>query len=617
MTQFPIKGLLLTLLLSLASFCSQAQKQKLVLENPITAEYLKQNLSKQHPRLILTPAIEKNLKAKLKSDPLVANYYSFLKAEAEGILKEPLVKRELEGFRLLFVSREMMRRMSVLSLVYRIDKDKRMLKRIDEELNAVCNFIDWNPIHFLDVAEMSFAVAMAVDWTGDVLPKKTVQLAKKSLIEKAILPSYNVNGERMFWLKGNNNWNTICHSGMIIASLTIAEDNYDLAAKTISRALNDITGSLEAYAPDGVYPEGPSYWEYGTSYGVVASEVLTTALGKDFGLSTSPGFMNSAAFRLLTLSPQGQFFNFSDSQELPNGRGSVLLSWFAAKTGDSNYLDKEFFQNPGETKGGMMGPGLIWLSQYSPKTKGDLPKQWFGDGINPIAIVRGESNDFFLAAKGGLAQLSHGNIDAGSFVFDLDGVRWSIDPGNQQYYLLNKIGFPLSDMSQNSPRWSLMTKGNVTHSTISVNDERFNVKGRAVITNFTKGQNPKIEIDMTPPLEGQLKSLKRTFTKESDRSLIITDEFETLESTKYLRWAMMTTAEIQTTANGAILSQDGKKLKLSIQSPSNLQVSVTSFDPPPLEIDKTIPNLKRVEILIPAYTVKDGKGKLEVRFSGE
>ena len=41
------------------------------LENPITADYIKKNLSKKHPRLILTPEIEKDLKKKLKSDPLV------------------------------------------------------------------------------------------------------------------------------------------------------------------------------------------------------------------------------------------------------------------------------------------------------------------------------------------------------------------------------------------------------------------------------------------------------------------------------------------------------------------------------------------------------------------
>jgi hypothetical protein len=55
---------------------------------------------------------------------------------------QPFIKRKLEGFHLLFMAREMMRRMSILSLVHRIDGDERILKRIDEEVNAACNFVD-------------------------------------------------------------------------------------------------------------------------------------------------------------------------------------------------------------------------------------------------------------------------------------------------------------------------------------------------------------------------------------------------------------------------------------------------------------------------------------------
>ena len=80
--------------------------------------------------------------------------------------------------------------MNILSMVYRIEKDPVILKRIDDEVKAVCNFSDWNPSHYLDVAEMSLAVAIAIDWVGDALPKATVGLAITSLIEKGIKPSY-------------------------------------------------------------------------------------------------------------------------------------------------------------------------------------------------------------------------------------------------------------------------------------------------------------------------------------------------------------------------------------------------------------------------------------------
>src|SRR3546814_105549 len=96
------------------------------LENPITVKYLRANLKKSSPRLVLTPALEKKLKAKLKSDPVVKNYYAAMKRNAADILKAPLLTRKMEGRRLLGTSREMLYRMNVLGMIYRIEKDASM-----------------------------------------------------------------------------------------------------------------------------------------------------------------------------------------------------------------------------------------------------------------------------------------------------------------------------------------------------------------------------------------------------------------------------------------------------------------------------------------------------------
>jgi hypothetical protein len=79
----------------------------------------------------------------------------------------------------------------------------------------------------------------------------------------------------------------------------------------------------------------------------------------------------------------------------------------------------------------------------------------------------------------------------------------------------------------------------------------------------------------------------------------------------------MTQAEVQPTKTGAVLKQDGKNLNLEILSHPGLSVSVIALDPPPLPIDKTIENLKRIEIRIPAWMVENGKMNLKVRLSGE
>lgn len=64
--------------------------------------------------------------------------------------------------------------MNMLGMVYRMEKDPAVLVRINDELKAVCNFIDWNPSHYLDVEEMAMAVALGIDWTVGDLPESTV-----------------------------------------------------------------------------------------------------------------------------------------------------------------------------------------------------------------------------------------------------------------------------------------------------------------------------------------------------------------------------------------------------------------------------------------------------------
>jgi hypothetical protein len=589
------------------------------LENPFTVQYLKTNLKKTTPRLMLTAAIESNLKSKIKSDPVVKNYYAAMRLNTKEILTKPLLTRNVIGRRLLATSREMLYRMTVLSMVYRIDKDPVVLKRINDELTAVCNFSDWHPSHFLDVAELSLAVAIAVDWTGDYLPKPVLELAKTSLIEKGIKPSFEKGNYS--WVAGTNNWNQVCNGGMIAASIAVAEKDPELAAKTISRSLDGMPNALKQYAPDGIYPEGATYWEYGTSFSVTTSSILESAFGTDFGIASYPAFLKSADFRLLSVAPSGWYFNFADCGDKVGSGGDIVLAWFAKQTGNPAYYENEKFLLSAESPGKLprlAGPGLVWLSQFAPKDQTTLPLNWKGDGSNPIVIFRGGKDDpgnLYFGGKGGRANLSHGNMDAGSFILELNGVRWVIDPGVQDYNSLEQAGFDLWGMGQSSARWTLLTKGNPGHSTLTVDNSLFAVSGSAPVIEFNENPVPRATVDMTQVFAGHLKNALRKFTKDTNHSVTIEDQVVLTDSTKLLTWAIMTNAEVTQTPEGAVLMQDGKKLNLKILSPLNVRVSVIMMDPPPLKLDKKIDNLKRVEIRIPAYLFADGKGTIKVRLS--
>ena len=602
---------------------SGQEKEIPKLNNPISTEYLKKNLLKSQPRLVLNATIEKELRMKLKTDPVVQNLYKTIQQNAAEIQKKQLLERKLEGRRLLGVSREMLSRINSLAMVYRIEKDSKILARINEEVLAVCNFTDWNPSHYLDVAEMSMAVALALDWTAGKLPKSTIELAKTALIEKGIKPSWPENGNVPSWAYGHNNWNQVCNGGMIAVSIAIAEKNPELAAKTISRALDGMVQALIQYSPDGVYPEGSTYWGYGTSFSLVTAAMLESAFGTDFGIADYPAFKQSAVFRYLMNTPSGWYFNYADCGDKRSESGDIILAWFATKTGNKEFFEKERFLNSSndtDELSRLAGAGLVWVSQYVEKKDEKMPTAWKGDGSNPIVVFKGEEGDphrYYFGGKGGRATTSHGNMDAGSFIFELNGVRWGIDPGNQNYNTLEQTGFDLWGSCQTCQRWTLLTKSNFGHSTVTVNDSLFFNNGTATLENFKNGSNPEATFDMTAVYGDKIKSAKRKFLKNSPTSVVIEDNWVTNQNTKLITWQMMTTADVEIVKGGAVLKQDGKTLKLENLTHPELQLSVVSMYPAPLELDRQIEGLKRIEIRVPAWTLKNGKGTLKVRLSGE
>lgn len=613
---------MLCLILFATTFVSADENEPKKLDNPITVQYLKKNLRKSQPRLVLNSKIEKNLKKKLKSDPVVQNMYEAVQLNAEAIFDKPLLTRNVVGRRLLGTSREMLYRINMLGIVYRMENDQKFLNRINEEVIAVCGFSDWNPSHFLDVAEMSMAVAFALDWTAGKLPASTIELAKKAIIEKGLKPSWPASGINPGWSYGTNNWNQVCNGGMIAASIAIAEVDPELAAKTIHRALDGIPHSLVEYGPDGVYPEGSTYWSYGTSFSVVTAAMCESAFGTDFGHLEYPAFKESAVFRSLANAPSGWYYNFADCGDKRGENGDVTLAWFAAKTGNKTFFEKERFLRPAADMGKLRrldGAGLVWLAQYEETGEVKVPAEWKGEGANPVVFFTGGEDDphkYYFGGKGGRGMVNHGNMDGGSFIFELNGVRWVIDPGNQSYHELETTGFDLWGRCQECERWTLLTKNNYGHSTITINDELHRTEGLVTLSDFKTGEKPSASFDMSATLGGLVSSASRVFTKDSPNSLVIEDNMELSDSTKLITWQLLTQADIEIVEGGAILKQDGKELKLENLSHPQLDISIVSLYPAPLELDRQIEGLKRLEIRIPAWTIENEECNIKIRLSG-
>lgn len=195
-------------------------------------------------------------------------------------------------------------------MAYHLTRERRFAERAAREMCAVSDFSDWNPSHFLDVAEMTLALAVGYDWLYDMLDDEQRLKIRSAIIEKGIKPSFS---GRHWWITGKNNWNQVCHAGMVAGALAVADSEPELAEKTILRAIRNLPRSMKAsFSPNGAYPEGPTYWGYGTEFTVVLLALLEGAFGQDFGLSEIPGFSVTGDFVIASTAPTGELFNYAD-----------------------------------------------------------------------------------------------------------------------------------------------------------------------------------------------------------------------------------------------------------------------------------------------------------------
>lgn len=538
---------------------------------------------KQHPRLFITNKQITEIKTKIESQQPLKTFYQAMLAKADGILQKPPVKRIKTGRRLLAVSRLCLDRVVHLSAAYRFTGKKTYLKRAEKEMLAAAAFSDWNPSHFLDVAEMTAALAIGYDWLYDGLAKESRQKIRLAILEKGLRPSLENNS----WVNRLNNWNQVCNGGITLGALAIMEHQPRLAKKLVHRAVNGIQVVMKQYEPDGAYTEGPGYWAYGTTYNVVFLEALESVLGTDFNLSQAPGFTRTGSYQLHVTAPTGLYFNYPDSGLKAGFLPAVF--WFAHKYDQPTLAWNQYQlwkdlseQEPSKLVQGRFSPlALLWYS-----SRQAVPKQlsWMGRGSNPVAMFRNSWTDpqaAYLAIKGGSPGVNHGHMDVGSFVIDSQALRWASDLGAESYHKIESLGMDLWSRSQDAERWKIFRYNNFSHNTLVVNGRHQRVNGSAPIIRYSDKQPfPHVVFDMSDVYEGQLAQALRGAALLDNGQVIIQDQFSSAEKPATVRWAMVTTADIFIeSSNTALLKQKAKAVRLTVLTDEDIKLRTYSTGP--------------------------------------
>ena len=527
--------------------------------------------AKPHPRLFTDAAGFESLKARLGREELLTAGAEFVRACADSLLKVMPVERVKTGRRLLGVSRMALYRINTLALAYRLYGNRAHLDRAIAELRAVCAFSDWNPSHFLDVAEMTLAVATGYDWLYEYMDDATRREIAAGLRRYGLDASRIPHG----WMRSRSNWGQVCHAGILSGALALAEENPAETALFVQRCLDGLPISMAALAPNGNYPEGPGYWNYGVEFNVVAMALLEGTLGSDFGLASLPGFKETGAYPDLVTGPSGKTFNYADGSD--RRTPSMATWWFARRFNRPAvlaYYEVEAFRraatvrdiDPQRSGNRLLPYALLWMRPVPEGLKPDAPLVWDAQGPVPITIQRSTWDDakaLFVGLKGGSPSSNHGHMDGGSFVLESEGVRWAVDLGAELYNKIESLGMTLWNLKQNSQRWTIFRLGTFSHNVPMIDGCQQFVAGSAKVAGVKRdGAASEVTLDMSTLYTNAI-SVVRTGAMAADgRRYLLHDKFAGVRPGASIRWAMMTRARPTVDGDSVTLRQNGKSITL-------------------------------------------------------
>jgi len=563
-------------------------------------------LDKSYPRLLLKDKDLQHLKELYQEDKVLQKCVKDVLEQADRSADRSMLTYRKIGPRLLSVSRECLCRIYALALAYRWTGEEKYANKAVDNMLTVCAFNDWNPSHFLDVAEMTHAVGLGYDWLYSYMDAETREKIKTGLIKNGLEPGLEAY-KSAWWVKSEFNWNQVCNGGLIIGALSIAESDPQYAEQIVPAAVKSLPIALASYGPDGAWGEGPGYWSYATHYTAYGLTALKSALGSDFGLLQIKGLAEAGDFPIYTAGPTGLYLNMADVGEKSSRRTLPCLFWLART------FNKPFYAHDERAvlaKYRASPQHVVW---YMQEPTGKLPARdldRYFRGPVEVAVFRSAWDDpqaLWAGIKAGYNQVNHGHLDLGNFEMDALGVRWVRDLGSDNY---NLPGY--WDSKRGGVRWSYYRLNSKSHSVPLLGGEDQEPMARSKLVKFeSKKDSAFALIDLTSAYEKYAGKVTRGLAMtEGRKAVLVQDEFE-IEKPCELVWAMTTDAEIKLEKEWiARLTIDGKELVARVMSPYHAPFTVESAEQKPPQ--KSNKGVKRLLVRLPNA---EGSVRVAVLFS--
>lgn len=546
-----------------------------------------------HPRLFFSAGHEDKVRQLVARGGFLAKMYGIIEGRSNELLNEsPFLKPELSNVN---YPRETLGRVFYLAFMYRMTTNPVYAQRAEQELLAVAgHYAEWRPDHFLTTSEMTLAFAIGYDWLYDYLSDDSKSSLLNAMKSKGLDVSETSYGAG--YKESVGNWNSVCCGCMAASALAIFETNPDHYEEYIANTIEQNIKAVNAYGPDGGYPEGYGYWHYGTAYQTILFEALRTALGYSGVIpGAASGFGKTGAIPSMLSTPTGVSYPYSDIS-FTDANVSSASFWLARQYNrpDWLYVDKKLILSDGLGQQDYLWRFNPLILLYAIGIDVDAitaPTQntWCANCDQPIFVYRSgfdSSNDVYMAVKGGYPKGGHAHMDSGSFYYARDGVVWSDDLGADSYTLPNYWS-----NGQNGGRWNYFRLGASGHSTLQFDGENHIVTAKATITNYFENENRiGATVNLTSTFAGKVSAAARTVYLSGDE-LHIEDDIVPSTDTQ-VSWNLITRSSAVTSSDSSLtLSSEGKLMSLEVLSPSGVQLYILDAEG---EGRATNPNHKRV-----------------------
>lgn len=457
-----------------------------------------------------------------------------------------------------------------------IENRGRFLPAIADRITTLCAERTWVlPAHDRDLqnfkgttitidlgsSALGLNLAMADYLVGDKLDPAVKQQLRARLQERILKPYSDMIHDRRpkdWWITGTNNWNSVCHAGVIGAALIECESR-EQRAEYVAAAEHFSDYFLSGFTPDGYCSEGLGYWNYGFGHFALLSELVRDATSGKIDLllgkpaATAPAKFGSRIQIINGVAPA--FADCPISAQPATGLMWLLNRRFQWGLQEYQQLDRRSMVGP-------LAQGMIYgriAEEPVANINGgaviahEQLRTWFKDaGILIGRPVPGSGCNFGVALKGGNNAENHNHNDLGSYVVVVGNNAVLLDPGSETY----------TARTFSSHRYDSKLLNSYGHAVPVVAGKLQRPGANAVVkvveTQFTENEDHLVLDISSAYTVPELKKLERTFvySRQGHGSLEVRDDVE-FSSPQTFGTAMITLGKVEKTADGQIEVTDG------------------------------------------------------------